>query len=294
MTAAAADVESHLVGLEISAERASYGSVTAPHRLLAEARTAGTPGYVDVACDGAYCEPSCSACYGTPLTAQDGATLGGIDFRLVAGATLGGSVTSSVDGSPIADVEIWLRRFGSNSTLAQATTGADGTYTIPELPPGQFRVLASSAQWADEVFDNVPREPSCGAMAGTPVFLSTGQNAGGVDFALDRTGSISGHAYLSSNDDGIASSIHLHNALGLWITSTYSNPSEASAYSFGDLPAGTYFAAAETWGWRELYCELPWPDPLDATEGTPITVAGGHDTPSEGRNGRPSSGFHRE
>ncbi|MGV8040769.1 MAG: carboxypeptidase regulatory-like domain-containing protein [Thermoanaerobaculaceae bacterium] len=396
VTAVTAEVESHLVGLEISVERASYGSVKAPHRLLAETRTAvgrlaaarrdligqpwqvarpllrrldlverrartllakleswqprtaptvvaapqgtgmikgtvraaatglplagvrvnvvgyysgtllataltdatgaytagglgtttvsvrttGTPGYVDLAYDGAYCEPSCSAYYGTQLTAQDGVTLGGIDFSLVAGATLGGTVTSSVDGSPIADVEIWLRWLGSDSALAQVTTGADGTYTISELPPGQYRALASSAQWADEVFDNVPCEPSCSNMAGTPVHLSTGQNVGGVDFELDRTGSISGRAYLSSNDEGIDSSIHLHNALGLWITSTYSNPSEAGAYSFGDLPAGTYFAAAETWGWQELYRELPWPDPFDATRGTPITVGGGQDTPS--------------
>lgn len=241
-------------------------------------RTTGTPGFVDVAYDGYDCEPGCSAYYGTYLMARDGATLGGIDFSLVAAATLSGTVTSSVDGSPIAGIEIAVRRFGSDSTLAQATTAGDGTYTISELPPGQVRILASSAQWADEVFADVPCEPSCGSMVGTPVFLSAGQSVGGVDVQLEQTGSISGRVYDSLTGQGIYAWIRLYNALGAWITNVSSSQGEIGTYSFDNLPAGTYYASAETGSWRELYRELPWPDPFDATLGTPITVVGGQNT----------------
>ncbi|HPC83678.1 MAG TPA: carboxypeptidase regulatory-like domain-containing protein [Thermoanaerobaculaceae bacterium] len=241
-------------------------------------RTTGTPGYIDVAYDGHDCEPGCSSFYGTYLVVPDGTTLAGIDFDLVAAATLSGTVTSAADGSPIAGIEIAVRRFDSDSTLAQATTGADGTYTIPELPPGQFRVLASSAQWADEAFDNVPCEPSCGSMAGTPVFLAAGQSVGGVDFGLDRTGSLSGRVYNPNSGAGMYAAVRVYDAAGGSVAYAYSSR-DPGAYSLEDLPAGTYYAGAMNWPWKELYRELAWPDPFDPTLGTPITVVGGQDTP---------------
>jgi hypothetical protein len=242
-------------------------------------RTTGTPGLVDVAFDGVRCEPSCSPYTGAQITTRDGVTVSGIDFALVAAATISGHVTSSVDGMPIAGVDIGVEPFGSGSWLAVATSGTDGAYAISELYPGQYRAMAAHEHWADEAYDNIPCEPWCSSTAGTPVLLTTGQHRGEVDFSLDPTGSISGQALDAATGDDAYVYVELYSGNGTFIDSTYTGGSQPGTFSFSDLPAGTYFAAGQYGQWMELYRELPWREPYDATKGTPVVVTGGQDTP---------------
>lgn len=242
-------------------------------------RTTGTPGLVDEAFDGVRCEPSCSPYTGAQIMTRDGATVSGVDFALVAAATISGHVTSSVDGAPIAGVEVEVGPFGAGSWYAGATSGADGAYTISELSPGQYGAKAAHEQWADEAYENVPCEPSCDSMAGTPVLLTAGQHRGEIDFSLDPTGSISGQVLDADAGSGAYADVELYSGNGTFLHSTATGGSQPGTYSFSDLPAGTYFVAGENWPWMELYCELPWREPFDATQGTPVVVAGGQNTP---------------
>jgi uncharacterized surface anchored protein len=137
--------------------------------------------------------------------------------------------------------------------VAQTQTGAGGTYSFSNLPPGFYRVV--------EV--DPPNHSSVAAFAGSNAFVLdantiqvsvfTGVNSAGNNF-LDRlavvsptTGSISGSVIrdangnnlIDSGDVGISgATVQLWTALNVFITQTVTAAN--GTFSFANLPPGTY------------------------------------------------------
>jgi Carboxypeptidase regulatory-like domain len=134
----------------------------------------------------------------TPVAVTLGASRAGVDAALVVGGAVSGTV-SEAGGTHqgLANVTVGVY---SPSTLgvANATTGADGTYTARGLPAGtdyQVCFYASGATdgssnatgYLDQCFDN---QPVTGTP--TPVTVSLGATRVGADAALVAGGAISG------------------------------------------------------------------------------------------------------
>jgi len=72
----------------------------------------------------------------TPVTLAEGETRTGIDGMLIAGASISGRVTSQT-GAPLAGIWVY---FNGTSDYGKVETGADGTYVINDVPPGDYTI----------------------------------------------------------------------------------------------------------------------------------------------------------
>jgi protocatechuate 3,4-dioxygenase beta subunit len=81
-----------------------------------------------------------------------GQETGGLDFNLVPGraAAISGSVIAT-DGAPLASASVFVGQeitgpsFMTMSSITSGRTGADGTFTLRNIPPGQYQLRASGA-----------------------------------------------------------------------------------------------------------------------------------------------------
>lgn len=117
-----------------------------------------------------------------PVSAKEGEVTGGIDTTLVAPAIVSGSVRGP-DGAPLAGARVVaFRTTDTWAGVAQATTGADGSFSIPGLPPAtyQLRIVAPvgsglAAEWYEDA----------GVRAGsTPIVLGSGAAVSGISVQL--------------------------------------------------------------------------------------------------------------
>lgn len=82
---------------------------------------------------------------GSHIQVTAGTTQGGINAVLVPGGNVTGTITASADGSPLAGVAVSISN-SDGGTLAQATTAADGTYTLRGIPAGTTYALCAYPQ----------------------------------------------------------------------------------------------------------------------------------------------------
>jgi uncharacterized protein (DUF2141 family) len=186
-----------------------------------------------------------------------------LDRQTVVSPTVGsisGSVIRDTNGNSLIDqfdvgipgvtVQLWT---GLNQFITQTTTGANGTFSFGNLPPGTYRVVEVDP--ANHV--------SVGAAAGVNGFVLTaniiqvnvtaGVDSGNQRF-LDRqtvvsptVGSISGSVIRDTNgnslidqfDVGIPGvTVQLFTGLGQFVGATATGAN--GAFSFSNLPPGTY------------------------------------------------------
>jgi hypothetical protein len=122
----------------------------------------------------------------TPVDVTAGDFVLDIDFALAAGATISGTVVDQ-DDNPIADADLFAGADCSETPsslldcniLAFATTAADGTYTIEDLPPGDYFLQVNADGFDTEFYDNVTTLAQA-----TPVTLTVGATRNDVDFKL--------------------------------------------------------------------------------------------------------------
>jgi hypothetical protein len=125
----------------------------------------------------------------TPVTVA-GVLRTGIDFSLVAGGTITGTITRASDGLPVSGVTVSatdpVTFMGVTSTSSSSAT--DGSYTIWGLAPGSYKVRANTGNTglAVQWYDNTDMS---GAI---PVTVTADANTPGVNFNLQVGGSISG------------------------------------------------------------------------------------------------------
>jgi hypothetical protein len=233
------------------------------------------------------CFPTCAPTAGTPVSVTAGATTAGIDFHLTSGTgSIGGTVTDAVSGAPLNDVLVMVYT-GTGLVAGSRPTSPDGTFIVIGLPPGAYYVRTNtrssspSAQYLDELYNNVPCEPDCTLERGTLVLVEAGGTPH-VQIGLTRGGTITGTITDALDGTPLRVEVRAYAADGVLVKSAAgSNP---GAYSVAGLPAGSYFvrtfsgAAAAAWAYMdELFDDHPCAA-CQVTTGTPVPVTTGTTT----------------
>ncbi|HEX8305197.1 MAG TPA: carboxypeptidase regulatory-like domain-containing protein [Jatrophihabitans sp.] len=131
---------------------------------------------------------------GTPITVRAGKMTTGIrDYLPVAGAFSGRFTDPS--GAGIGNVHVYIIEVALQHA-SEVTSAADGSYTYPSLPAGNYYVCfsagratgASSAGYVDECYDN--QVPWSGG--GTAVPVSLGHTTTGINATLAVGGAVTG------------------------------------------------------------------------------------------------------
>jgi hypothetical protein len=230
--------------------------------------TAGNGAYPPVIYKDLIC-PACTPSNGTPVTLAGAEIRTGIDFTLLPGGSIAGSVRDDAVAAPIAGV-IVSAYAETGLLVASAPTSASGAYQMDGLGAGKyFLATSNSIGFADEVYDNV----SCGAcdpLRGRGVDVQGGATTAGVDFSLARGVLVSGQIRDAAGAAAGPGIVSIFNNAGAMVARASTNAAGIYAVS---VPAGTSYARLEpapTVAAR-LYDATPCPGgTCDPTTGTPI------------------------
>lgn len=222
--------------------------------------------------DDLPCEPDCDVTTGTPVVTTTTSQVTGIDFELNRRGSIGGTVTDAATGLPISSTIQVYRLDGTYATQDYSAT--DGSYEVVNLPAGSYRVGTASDLYRDEMYDDVPCGSACDTTMGAVVTVQSKLETAGIDFALDRLGSISGSVRSAASGALLGSYAYLLDTAGGTVAWT-------DAYSgFFELEAvnpGTYYLVAREDSYSgtyqdEVYPDVPCQPDCDVTEGLPIVV----------------------
>jgi hypothetical protein len=232
-------------------------------------------GYVDQAYNGLPCPfGSCGITTGTGITVGASGT-SGINFALQKGASISGTITRTAGGQPIPGIEV--RAFTSAGRLAGvARTSVSGNWLISGLSPGNYFVSTSNNQgFLNEVYNNIPCEPFCNPLGGSPIAVAGTGTVSGINFALDAAASISGQVRLGATPQANVP-VELYGAVGNLVRTTTTGA--GGNYSFAGLAAGRFYVRTrDTSGradalWNGLPCLG---SACNVRNGTPIDLAAG-------------------
>jgi len=245
-------------------------------------------GYIDEKYDDVSCPSGCWQVSGTPVAVTAGNVTPAIDFGLVLGGTIAGTVTDSSTTAPAPNVEVGVHNAAGRS-LRFAVTNAAGQYAVTGLPAGTHYVkTVAFGNYLSEVYADIPC-PSCYMTSGasitipagaTGVPVSIGGTHAGIDFALAPGGSITGTVTDASTGAPL-DYVHVEASNG---TVTRSVQSDASGvYSIVGLFTGAYRVRVQTMFGsghvNEVYDNQPCPDAgCSSVAGTPVAVTAGSAT----------------
>ena len=209
---------------------------------------------------------------GTRVGVANERVTAGIDFVLNHPGSISGRVTDKA-GNPIVGASVSARG-GDLSSWNNASSGADGTYTIVGLPPGAYTVAASAAGVAVEYYNDA-RDP----VLATPIGIGDGGAATGIDFVLNGLGRIAGRVTDKAGNPlaDVAISAQRTNACCGY---GYATTAADGAYIIPQLPTGQYRVTASLLGFVTEYFDnvQNWQafTPVSVNEGSdagPIAIA---------------------
>ena len=137
-----------------------------------------------------------------PVQVEGLADVTGIDFSLVLGGAIGGTVTSAEGGEPLPYIDIDLfDAYGDYIPWVNADTDAEGAYVIGGMTPGTYYVKADPSTSQGYVPYFHPGVFDIGDA--TPVVTTGGALTSGIDIALPLGGTIDGTVTSSVTDEPI-------------------------------------------------------------------------------------------
>jgi len=239
------------------------------------ARTEIYLNFVDELYDNIPCEPDCNILSGTPITVAAGQDTPNINFALDPGGKISGYVYDALTSMPIPNIDIYV--YDSTGNLHSNTyTDSTGFYITDEpLTTGNYYVKTSTYKnYIDELYDNIPCEPDCAIINGTPILVTTGQTTSGINFILDRGGVISGSIVDATTNEPLSDiEVDFYDSNGNYVGYAYSEYTGNYA-SDEPLLTGNYFVRTDNWGnyFDELYDDILCEPNCDPTSGTPVPV----------------------
>lgn len=234
--------------------------------------------YDDVPCleiSTQQCDPTA----GTPVVVTLNQITPGVDFALERLGVITGTVTdtSTKDPIPFEDVLIWD---SSGARQGRGITNPSGGYRIEDLPEGTYFATSRTDDYQDELYDDLLCSDSavvnCDPTTGTPIFVALNTITPGIDFALERLGSIAGALTDAATGSPIESqAVLVWNSNGVRRDIEYTDSS--GSYRFEELEAGTFFVTTSTQTHlNEVFDDLPCTDSgnnsCDPTTGMPVVV----------------------
>jgi Carboxypeptidase regulatory-like domain len=191
---------------------------------------------------------------GSPLEVTAGETISGIDAQLQPGATISGTV-SGPGGSGIGGIG-GTAYDASGNVAGTATTAADGSYTIPDLSGGTYRVDFTGSpsglgqlNYLGQFFAS-----KTDLADATPVSVAAGGSTAGINAQLSEGGRITGTVTDSTGNALVGNGIQVgvYDASEREAASGFVGPGdETGIYSVGALPTGIYRVAFESFAGAE-------------------------------------------
>ncbi len=232
--------------------------------------------YDDIACDTAY-GSSCVITDGTPITVPASGTVSGIDFALQLGGSISGRIRQSNGQGVACQAEVYD---SSGAFVCASSTDSSGFYNVSGLAPGDFFVRTDCSLFSDELFDDLPCEPSCDVTTGDSIAVSASLTTANIDFVLEARGTLSGT--LTSESSGkplIFTSVRIFDEAGDLVR--VSSTDSLGRYEEG-LLEGDYFVLTSTSFFSgyvdELYDDIPCESDCEVTKGDLVTVSLGQAT----------------
>jgi hypothetical protein len=173
---------------------------------------------------------------GTQVTVTAPNTTGGIDFSLARMGFISGTATENEGATPIANLQVCAQN--ENGEFHDARTDAQGGYTISGLNAGTYKVWTGGFVDGQGVVYTNEYYNETTEMAATPVVVTAGQTASGINFTLARMGFISG---MAAENDGATPIANLQVCAQNENGEFHSFYTDAQgAYTISGLIAGTY------------------------------------------------------
>ncbi len=223
--------------------------------------------YDDMPCIG-----GCNPLTGTPIVVTVGSTTAGIDFALEPLGGISGTVTDAATGT-LEDTGFIDLFNSAGNFVDSAFFGPSGAYEFDNVEPGTYfaRTVQFFSIYANQLYDGLPCQGNCDPTTGTPIVVTLGTTTTGIDFALERTGAISGVVQSSAGLPAANVEVRIWDGAGTFISSTASDAT--GLYTVRRLPAGSYFATTSSGAWiDQLFNGLPCEGGCDPTAGQPIRV----------------------
>lgn len=195
-----------------------------------------------------------------------------------ASGAITGIVTDEATGLPLANVTVYVY-----PSYQSAKSGADGRWIMTELSTGIYWAHTSSvpAGYVREVFRDLPCWNSCNAYSGTEIAVTDGAITTGVDFSLQKTGSVSGRVTDESTGQGVVqATVLFYRSDSSYYDYTMTSTAADGSFSRSDLAPGTYYVRTSDDRYLdELYDGFPCEGTCTVSNGTLVVVAGDADTP---------------
>jgi protocatechuate 3,4-dioxygenase beta subunit len=204
---------------------------------------------------------------------------GELSLAAAAASSIRGHVTDAASGVPM-DSNLYALNSAGDYVANGYSNGADG-YEIP-LDPGHYYLTASTNDHVDEIWPDIEcpngNFSDCPWHSAQLIAVTAGSATSGIDFALGSGARLIGRVRDASSGLALVNaSVEIQDARGYGVGSGYTDAS--GRYAITTLSAGTYYlrANADTY-YHQLFngidCGL-WPDPCEASAGTPIALARG-------------------
>jgi hypothetical protein len=255
------------------------------------ARTSNGRGYVNEVHSNVPCIGACEFDTASPIAVTVGSTTSGIDFALIKGAKVSGTVTEAGSGLPIDDSEVVIVT-ATARVVAGARVRPDGTYTTwGAVPSGSYYATTRNfAGYIDELYNEEPCSGGgefCDLTQGTPLLVAAGTDVTDIDFTLNLGGWFEGSVFDEAWARALGGTeVLIYDSSGDPVSKvTWRRPLlDDGKFKTCGLPPGTYYAHTDTSVLAQDYADVLFDDiacaeTCDPTLGTPISVVNQVGTP---------------
>lgn len=170
-----------------------------------------------------------------PVVVTAGSTTGNVNATLVQGGSITGKVANSA-GSGIAGVMIYVSDAAGSSVYGNATTQTDGSYTLPGLPTGSYKLQISGngTGYVSQFYNNKPS-----LLLADVIAVTAGSTTGNINITLVQGGAISGRVTNLSGSGVAGVSVYASDAAG-GSGSGSANTQSDGTFTIVGLSAGSY------------------------------------------------------
>jgi protocatechuate 3,4-dioxygenase beta subunit len=241
-------------------------------------KTSNSSGLLDELYNNIPCHVSCDVATGTGVAVVAGSTTNGIDFGLIQGGVIGGTVTNASTTAGVAAAVVSF--YTSSGVLAgSATTNGSGAFQSSALAAGSYFALTTDARGLiPQLYNQIPCL-NCGpasVVAGSAIVVTAGNLTSGIHFPLSPGGSITGSVRGLNNAPIAGAQIDVYSASGVRVAGAQSG--SGGTFSVAGLPTGSYRVRTDvaTLNYPDLVYATPVNLPCQACDvtllGAPVAV----------------------